>query len=84
MTTYSLDRPTEQRSGLDLARLSTRFGVAFTICQLAVMILMAIFVLPHGGSPNDPALERGQNVLDAADLYRAGNYVFMISGTLLQ
>lgn len=83
MTTYSIDRPTEQRSGLDLARLSTRFGVAFTICQLAVMILMAILVLPHGGSPNDPALERGQNVLDAADLYRAGNYLFMISGTLL-
>ena len=31
----------------------------------------------------DPALDRGQRVLDAADVYRAGNYVFMISGTLL-
>ena len=66
-----------------LVRLSARFGLAFTICQLSVMVLMAIVVLPHGGSPNDPALERGQHVLDAENLYRAGNYVFMIAGMLL-
>jgi hypothetical protein len=64
-------------------RLSTRFGVAFTVCQVTVMVAMAIFVLPHGGSPDDPALERGRNVLDAADLYRVGNYVFMAAGVLL-
>jgi hypothetical protein len=66
-----------------LVRLSARFGLAFTLCQLSVMVFMAIFVLPHGGSPNDPALERGHHVLDAENLYRAGNYVFMISGMLL-
>lgn len=66
-----------------LVRLSARFGLAFTICQLSVMVLMAIFVLPHGGSPNDPALERGQNVLDAETWYRAGNYLFMLAGVLL-
>jgi hypothetical protein len=66
-----------------LVRVSARFGLAFTICQLGVMVMMAIFVLPHGGSPTDPALERGHHVLDAANLYRAGNYVFMLAGTLL-
>ncbi len=66
-----------------LVRLSARFGLAFTICQLSVMVCMAIFVLPHGGSPNDPALERGHHVLDAENLYRAGNYAFMIAGMLL-
>jgi hypothetical protein len=66
-----------------LTRLSSRFGLAFTICQLSVMVLMAIFVLPHGGSPNDPALQRGHNVLDAENLYRTGNYMFMVSGSLL-
>jgi hypothetical protein len=66
-----------------LVRLSARFGLAFAICQLGVMVVMAIVVLPHGGSPTDPALERGRSVLDAADLYRAGNYVFMLAGTLL-
>lgn len=67
----------------DLGRTSTAFGLAFTICQAVVMVSMAVFVLPHGGSPSDPALGRGENVLEAADLYRAGNYVFMLSGTLL-
>jgi len=66
-----------------LTRLSARFGIAFTACQVGVMILMAIFVLPNGGSPADPALERGHNVLDAETAYRLGNYAFMISGTLL-
>jgi hypothetical protein len=71
------------RREIDGLRISTRFGVAFTLCQLTAMALMAIFVLPHGGSPGDPALERGHRVLDAADLYRAGNYVFMMSGVVL-
>jgi hypothetical protein len=68
---------------LDPVRISTRFGIAFAVCQVAVMVVMAIAVLPHGGSPSDPALERGHNVLDAIDLYRAGNYAFMLAGVLL-
>ncbi|HEX3005753.1 MAG TPA: hypothetical protein VHO27_16180 [Angustibacter sp.] len=66
-----------------LERLSARFGVAFTVCQLGVMVLMATLVLPHGGSPSDPPLERGAHVLDAATAYRMGNYAFMVAGTLL-
>jgi len=66
-----------------LSRLSARFGVAFTVCQIGVMVAMAILVLPHGGSPNDPALERGHNVLDAETAYRLGNYAFMLAGSLL-
>jgi hypothetical protein len=66
-----------------VTRLSTRFGVAFGACQIAVMIAMAIFVLPKGGSPDDPALERGRRVLEAATTYRVGNFVFMASGVLL-
>ncbi|MCK9930329.1 hypothetical protein MXD62_24730 [Frankia sp. Mgl5] len=78
-------RPAHARpgAGLDVGRLSARFGIAFTVCQLVVMVCMAVFVLPHGGSPDDPALERGTNVLDAETAYRTGNYVFMISGSLL-
>lgn len=68
---------------LDVLRVSTRFGVAFTIFQLAVMVLMAVVVLPHGGSPGDPALDRGRSVLEAADLYRVGNYLFMVASVLL-
>ncbi|MDG6107363.1 hypothetical protein Daura_50135 [Dactylosporangium aurantiacum] len=64
-------------------RNSTRFGLAFTVCQLLVMIAMAVFVLPHAGSPSDPALERGQGVQEAAELYRVGNFVFMAAGSLL-
>jgi hypothetical protein len=72
----------DQPAGIDVTRISTRFGVAFAVCQISVMIVMAIVVLPHGGSPDDPALERGQNVLDAIDVYRAGNYVFLLAGIL--
>lgn len=75
--------PDHAGSGVDTLRLSTRFGLAFTVFQLAVMVLMAVLVLPHGGSPSDPALERGRNVLEAADLYRAGNYLFMVASVLL-
>jgi hypothetical protein len=83
-----LDNPTAtprtaRSSGPDVTRLSTWCGVAFTVCQLTVMVFMAVLVLPHGGSPADPALERGRNVLDAADAYRIGNYVFMLAGSLL-
>jgi hypothetical protein len=67
----------------DAERVSTRFGVAFSACQVAVLVGMALFVLPHGGSPSDPPLVRGRNVHDAASAYQIGNYVFMISGTLL-
>ena len=77
------DTPTARTTGLDTARISTWCGVAFTVCQLTAMVGMAILVLPHGGSPGDPALERGTNVLDAAEAYRIGNYVFMVAGTLL-
>ncbi|HYO39761.1 MAG TPA: hypothetical protein VER39_08900 [Nocardioidaceae bacterium] len=66
-----------------LSRLSARFGIAFTVCQLSVMVLMAVVVLPHGGSPDDPALVRGRAVLDAEAVYRYGNYVFMLAGSLL-
>src|SRR3954454_14650056 len=84
MTTIEMERTTtEGRDGVDVGRLSTWFGVAFTACQMAVMICMAIFVLPKGGGPDAPALERGQRVLGFADRYTAGNYVFMVSGVLL-
>jgi|tagenome__1003787_1003787.scaffolds.fasta_scaffold20485755_1 hypothetical protein len=66
-----------------LTRLSARFGIAFTICQLTAMVLLAIFVLPHGGSPGDPPLEVGRHVHDAESWYRNGNYMFMLAGTLL-
>jgi len=68
---------------LDAERISTRFGVAFSLGQIAVLVAMAVLVLPHGGAPDDPALQRGRNVHDAAGIYQAGNYVFMISGSLL-
>lgn len=70
-------------TGDRLTRISARFGVAFTVCQLAVMIAMAVLVLPHGGSPSDPPLERGQNVLDAETAYHWGNLAFMVAGSLL-
>lgn len=66
-----------------MTRLSTRFGVAFAACQLAVMVGMATLVLPRAGSPSDPPLERGQRVLDAQGAYRLGNFAFMVAGTLL-
>jgi hypothetical protein len=87
MSTTAIDhvvtRTGTDATGNAMARVSARFGIAFTVCQLTVMVAMAVFVLPHGGSPSDPALERGHNVLDAESLYRAGNYVFMLAGMLL-
>jgi len=73
----------DRSAGFDATRISARFGVGFGVCQIAVMILVGIFVIPHGGSPNDPALERGEGVLDAAGVYRVGNYVLIVSGVLL-
>ena len=66
-----------------LTRLSARFGLAFAAGQLSVMIAMAVFVLPHVGSPGDPAIERGHAILEAETAYRLSNYAFMVSGTLL-
>jgi hypothetical protein len=77
------DRSSTRTTGLDVTRISTWFGLAFTVCQLTVMVCMAIFVLPRGGTPGDPPLKWGQDVLDAADAYRIGNYVFMVAGVLL-
>ena len=77
------DRSSTRTTGLDVTRISTWFGLAFTVCQLGVMVGMAIFVLPQGGQPGDPPLTWGQDVLDAADAYRLGNYVFMVAGVLL-
>ncbi|HWJ82414.1 MAG TPA: hypothetical protein VNS55_09280 [Nocardioides sp.] len=83
----TLHRPAEPAAPapgtLDATGLSTRFGVAYAACQLLTLVAFSIFVLPHAGSPSDPALERGHRVDDAADIYRAGNYVFMVSGMLL-
>jgi hypothetical protein len=78
-----LDRLDEPRTGPDVLRLSTWFGVLFVGAQLLVMIAMAIFVLPNGGGPSEPPLSRGIKVHDHADAYRIGNYVFMVAGTLL-
>lgn len=83
MSTTTLPAAERPAAVVDGTRLSTRFGLAFCLCQMAVMICMAVLVLPHGGSPGDPALERGHNVHDADGIYRAGNYVFMVSGMLL-
>jgi hypothetical protein len=84
MTTVEAEPTTTATAhGTDLSRISAWFGVAFTACQAAVMIGMAVFVLPNGGGPDTPAPEWGQRVLQAADRYTAGNYVFMISGMLL-
>ena len=66
-----------------LTRLSARFGIAFTACQLLVMIAMAVFVLPGVGAPGDPAAERGQAILDVETAYRVSNYAFMVAGTML-
>jgi hypothetical protein len=87
MSTTAIDRPvtrtTPDATGTTLARISARFGLAFTVCQLTVMVAMAVFVLPRGGSPSDPVLERGHHLLDAESFYRAGNFAFMLAGMLL-
>jgi hypothetical protein len=47
------------------------------------MVVMATVVLPHGGGPSESPLARGQGVFEAENLYRMGNFVFMLSGSLL-
>ena len=79
----STERSGTRTTGLDVTRISTWFGLAFTVSQLAVMVCMAIFVLPKGGSPGEDPTVWGQNVLDHIDAYRIGNYVFMVAGVLL-
>jgi hypothetical protein len=87
MTTTTLhpspETISENASESVITRISARFGIAFAACQIAVMVAMTIFVLPHGGLPGDPPLERGLGVLHAETTYRVGNYVFMASGVLL-
>jgi hypothetical protein len=78
-----IDTPATRTQGPDVVRLSTWCGLAFTVCQLAVMVGMAIFVLPKSGGPGTDPLTWGTNVLDNADAYRLGNYVFMVAGVLL-
>jgi hypothetical protein len=67
----------------DVERASAWCGVAFTACQLSVMVAMAIFVLPRGGSLSDSALLRGTHVHDAATAYRIGNFLFIAAGSVL-
>lgn len=78
-----IDTPQTRTTGPDLVRASTWCGLAFTVCQLTVMVFMAIFVLPKGGSPGQDPLIWGQNVVDHIEAYRIGNYVFMVAGVLL-
>jgi hypothetical protein len=78
-----VDRDATTTTGTRLARLSARFGVAFAVCQISVMIGMATIVLPRGGQLGEPALEWGRHVLDAEMYYRVGNYVFAVAGVLL-
>jgi hypothetical protein len=83
MATDRVHDAAEDPTQTAVARVSARFGVAFAACQLAVMVAMVILVLPHGGAPGDPPLERGLAVLDAETAYRMGNYAFMAAGVLL-
>jgi hypothetical protein len=83
MTTTLDGRTDPAAADRTLTRLSARFGLAFTLCQLLVMIAMAVFVLPRVGAPGDPAAERGQDILDVETAYRVCNYAFMVAGTLL-
>ena len=84
MTTLTTSRPGHDAGTTDrLVRLSAASGIAFAVCQLGVLVAMSLLVLPHAGMPGDPPVQRGQGVLDAETAYRVGNYVFMVSGTLL-
>jgi hypothetical protein len=82
-TTGHPDAVAVTAGGPDVVRLSTRFGVAFAVCQIAVLVMFSIFVLPKGGSPTDPVLERGRHILDAHTFYVVGNYGLALSGMLI-
>jgi hypothetical protein len=83
LTDTTTPRSGTRATGPDVTRISTWFGLAFAVCQLGVMVGMAVFVLPQGGTPGDDPVAWGHDVLDAADAYRIGNYVFMVAGVLL-
>jgi hypothetical protein len=83
MTTTLQPTITDTDSESTVSRISARFGIAFAVCQLAVMVGMTTLVLPKGGLPGDPPLSRGRRVLDAATAYRIGNYAFIVAGLLL-
>lgn len=82
-TTAPTTAPTASGHGPDLVRLSTWCGLGFVVCQLALMAFTVIVVLPQGGSMDDPALQRGRAVHDAADLYRVTNYLLILAGCLM-
>jgi hypothetical protein len=83
MSTTTDSPPRVTTGAIDATRLSTRFGIAFAALQIVTLVGFSIVVLPHAGSPGDPALERGHRVNDASEIYRVANYLFIISGTLL-
>ena len=84
MTAHQIDPPRQEMAPeAVLPRPSARFGIAFAVGQLLVMVAMGVFVLPHVGAPSAPALERGRDILDVETAYRVSNYAFMASGTLL-
>jgi hypothetical protein len=83
LTAAHTDRSSTRTTGLDVTRASTWCGLAFTVCHLAVMVGMAIFVLPKGGSPGEDPTVWGHHVLDHIEAFRIGNYVFMVAGVLL-
>lgn len=70
-------------TGPDVSRLSNRFGLAFAVGQITLLVMFSIFVLPRGGSPTDPVLERGSRILDAHTYYIVGNYGLALSGMLI-
>lgn len=87
MTTTIVSRSATEadipRRGLDVARISTRFGLIFSISQITVLVAFSIFVLPKGGRPSEPAYGRGVRVLDAMNLYVAGNFALALSCMLI-
>lgn len=83
MTTTFETGPAPATAARTLTRSSAGFGVAFAVCQLLVMLGMSVLVLPDVGAPGDPAIQRGQDILDVDTAYRVSNYAFMVAGTLL-
>jgi hypothetical protein len=75
--------PERSAGGPGVVRVSARFGVVFAVLQLVVMVAFSTMILPRGGSPTDPVLERGAHILGARDLYVAGNYALALSCLLL-